>query len=318
MTNKLCSTVSEPENPFKMATGDISSSMFSVRNFTDDLTKDAIDEDTSGEGDWLGKTRKTMTINLKAALKASNDALANVKQKRVNDRRMYQTIITKITNYYKNKLQESRDLPWSQRSQPAQLAQQSCQSAQHPCVDQSVQTLHNHVADQAVQTESIDEVSAVDRIYDEAAANVETLKEEVCQLKKKVAELVFSNNRYHLAISYCTVCTSDDEFSDGSLSDVSIKASTPVTTSLGTLEPSISPVLCSSVLSSSPSSSSSVPALIPGSVLKEKQADTVVKRKDKTFINRMVKTLAKLEAKTRSLSTRGRRGCSLGSRGLSP
>ena len=70
VTNKLCSTVSEPENPFKMATGDISSSMFSVRNFTDDLTKDAIDEDTSGEGDWLGKTRKTMTINLKAALKA--------------------------------------------------------------------------------------------------------------------------------------------------------------------------------------------------------------------------------------------------------
>jgi len=298
VTDKLCSTVSEPENPFKMATGTTPSSMVSVGNFTDDSTKDVIDEETSGEDDWLGKTRKIMTINLKAALKASNDALANVKQKRVNDRRMYNTIITKITNHYKNKLQESRVSPlsWSQRCQPAQLAQQSRQSARQPCVDQAVQISHYNVADQAVQTESINEVSGVHRIYDKAAANEVTLKEEVSQLRKKMAELVFSNNRYHLSISNCTVCTSDDEFSDGSLSDVSIKASTPVTTSLGTLEPSISPVLFSSS-SSSPASSSSVPALIPASVLKEKQANTLATRKDKTFINRMVKTLAKLEAK---------------------
>ena len=47
----------------------------------------------------------------------------------------------------------------------------------------------------------------------------------------------------------------------------------------------------------SPSSSSPVPALIPGSVLKGKQTNTVAKREEKTFINRMVKTLAKLEAK---------------------
>ena len=161
-----------------------------------------------------------------------------------------------------------------------------------------MQISHNNVADQAVQTESIDEVSGVHRIYDEAAANVVILKEEVGQLRKKVAELVFSNNRYHLSISNCTVCTSDDEFVDASSHDsVSIKASTPMSTSLGTLEPSISPVLCSSVSSSSPSSSSPVPALIPGSVLKGKQTNTVAKRKDKTFINRMVKTLAKLEAK---------------------
>ena len=32
---------------------------------------------------------------------------------------------------------------------------------------------------------------------------------------------------------------------------------------------------------------------MPGLEVKEKQADTVVRRKDKTFINRMVKTLAK-------------------------
>ena len=33
-------------------------------------------------------------------------------------------------------------------------------------------------------------------------------------LKQKISDLTYENNRYHLAISYCTVCTSDDEFSD--------------------------------------------------------------------------------------------------------
>ena len=283
MTNKICSTVSEPENPFKMANGAIPSSMFS----------DAIYEETSGECDWLGKTRKMMTINLKAALKASNDALANEKQKRVNDRRMYNTIVTKITNHYKNKLQESRVSPLSQ------LVQQCRQSAHQPCGDQAVQTLHNIVADQALQTEPIDEVSGVDRTYEEAAADVIIMKEEVAQLRKKVAELVFSNNRYHLSISNCTVCTSDDEFSDASLHDgVSIKASTSMTTSCDTLEPSISPVLCSSVSSSdAPALSSTVPAMMQSSVVKKEYAETKMRSKDKTFISRMVTTLTRLKTK---------------------
>ena len=105
---------------------------------------------------------------------------------------------------------------------------------------------------------------------------------EICQLKQTIADLAYENNRYHLALSYCTVCTSDDEFSDAYLSDeVSIKASTPVSISLDTLEPSISPV----------------PPLMPCSVVKGKQTHSDVKRKDKAFINRMMKTLAKLETK---------------------
>ena len=106
---------------------------------------------------------------------------------------------------------------------------------------------------------------------------------EICQLKQTIAEFAFENNRYHLALSYCTVCTSDDdEFSDAYLTDeVSIKASTPVSTSLDTLEPSILPV----------------PPLMPCSVVKGEQTHSDAKRKDKAFINRMVKTLAKLETK---------------------
>ena len=124
----------------------------------------------------------------------------------------------------------------------------------------------------------------------------DALFDEISKLKQEVSQLVYENNRYHLSISYCTVCTSDDEFSDASLSDVSIKASTPVSASLDTLEPSISPVPCSS--SGIPALSSTVPALMPGTVVKgRKLTNTVVKRKDETFINRMVKTLTKLEAK---------------------
>ena len=138
------------------------------------------------------------------------------------------------------------------------------------------------VCNQAVVSESTDKVSTTDRLHGEGVANVDALKEEVCQLQKKVVELVYMNNRYHLLISNCTVCTSDDEFSDASLSDeVSIKASTPVTTSPDTLEPSLSPVPCLGVASS----------------VEKKQADIKMKNKDKTFIKRMVKTLAKMEVK---------------------
>ena len=303
MTSKLCSTLPEPENPFKMAAVGISSSLFSVSNLTDNLTKGAIDEETS-HGDWLKKTREMMTINLKTALKASKVALANEKQKRVNDRRTYETIIAKIRNHYKNKLQESRASPFSQQSQPAQLARQSRQSARQSCVDQSVQTLHNHVADQSVQTESNDEEFVGESA--EAAAAV-TLQAEVNQLKKKMAELVFVNNRYHLALSNCTFCASDEPDSPDASSflDVSIRASTPL--------PSSDPDL--------PLQSSPIPSLMSLTFEDKRKVKvkTVEKSKDTTFISRMIKTLAKLETKyltpqhkrKKRLFTRKQKTCSI-------
>ena len=124
--------------------------------------------------------------------------------------------------------------------------------------------------------------------------------DEVKNLKQRISELTHENNRYHLAISYCTVCAPDDADPEVPSLEVSIKASPPVTTSLDTLDPSTPPVPCSGVPSSDVSAlSSTVPALMPGSVVKSKQTNTVVRRKDETFINRMVKILAKLEAKYR-------------------
>ena len=88
-------------------------------------------------------------------------------------------------------------------------------------------------------------------------ASRDALVDEISKLKQEVSKIVYENCRYHVSISYCTVCTSDDEFSDASLSDVSIKVSTLVITSLVTLEPSIPPAPCSC----SSVSRSGVPAL---------------------------------------------------------
>ena len=79
------------------------------------------------------------------------------------------------------------------------------------------------------------------------------------------------------------------------MSEVSTKASSPVTASHGTLEPSISPVPCSDVPSSGVPVLSSRPLLSRS--VETKQKDPVMKSKDKNFISRMMKTLTKLEMK---------------------
>ena len=122
------------------------------------------------------------------------------------------------------------------------------------------------------------------KMLGEREAREEVKNDEINNLKRKISELAYENNRYHLAISNCTFCASDDpDDSDASSSDASITASIPVSFGLPSSDPG--------------SLSSPIPALMPGLDVKEKQADTVMKRKDKSFINRMAMTLAKLEAK---------------------
>jgi len=129
-------------------------------------------------------------------------------------------------------------------------------------------------------------------------ASKDALVDYISKLKHEVSTLVYENNRYHLAISNCTMCTSDDEFSNASLPDeVSMIISTPVTASLDTLEPSTSPVPCPGVPSSvDPDlSRTSTPPLLSRSV--EKKLGDSKKSKDRNFILRMVRTLTKLETK---------------------
>ena len=110
--------------------------------------------------------------------------------------------------------------------------------------------------------------------------------DEINNLKQRISKLTYENNRYHLAISNCTFCASDDaDTCDAISSDASIRASASVsfTSSSPGPDPALSP--------------RTLPALMSGFDVKERQADTKVKSKDKTFIKRMVKTLTKLEAK---------------------
>ena len=63
----------------------------------------------------------------------------------------------------------------------------------------------------------------------EARENVEN--DQINNLKQKISELAYENNRYHLAISNCTFCVSDDDPDNSDVSSwsyASIMASTPV------------------------------------------------------------------------------------------
>ena len=95
----------------------------------------------------------------------------------------------------------------------------------------------------------------------EALENVKD--DEVNNLKQIIPELTYKNNKYHLTIWNCTFCGSDDDPDNSdasSWSDASITASTPV--SLG---------LPSWV-------SSTIPALMPGLKVKEKQEWEVIQK----------------------------------------
>ena len=139
--------------------------------------------------------------------------------------------------------------------------------------------------------------AAIMKMSAEREALESVKNEEINKLKQQILELTHQNNRYHLAISYCTVCATDaaDSEVSSSTSDVSINASTPVTTSLATLEPSISPIPCSDVPSSVALALSSQPLL--SSSFKTRQADSIMQSKEKNFILKMVKKLDKLETK---------------------
>ena len=175
----------------------------------------------------------------------------------------------------------------SQQSQtsPGNLIRNSIRSLN------SIQTLAIPSADLSLQTESDDEDLVADN---SEVASAVALQVEVNQLKNEVAALVFMNNRYHLAISNCTFCASDDDTSDASISlDASTRASTPVCRGPRT-------GISSALSSSGPAMQSrTIPALMSLTIDDRIKAevDTMQKRKDKAFISGMVKTLTKLETK---------------------
>ena len=81
-------------------------------------------------------------------------------------------------------------------------------------IDKSVQTVPSFAVGQSVQTEIITWSSTGQQTDEYKSAEYDALQYEIAQLKEKVAELVYMNNRYHFALSNCTLCDTDDVSDD--------------------------------------------------------------------------------------------------------
>ena len=163
----------------------------------------------------------------------------NEKFKALNDE--YEAKVKSMEDDHEKSLKMLRQPPsptlcdQSLQTLPVQLTNRSQQTAPENFSDDSMQTPAISFADLPVQTEPIDEELGPDGA--EAVAVV-ALQAQLDQLKKEVAELVFENNRYHFAISYCTFCALEDDTSDAStFLDTSIRASTPVSSKLPSSDP---------------------------------------------------------------------------------
>ena len=262
--------------------------------------KEAVKEEKAGD-------LKYQVENLKIALKFSNDALAAERQQKLSDRKIFEAKITEVKTKYRKIYEERveeiekfcndkfRDINDKHEARVKSMEDDHEKTlrmlsfmASVPSVDQCMQTLIIPVDNQSVHV-SVDEGSVPSA---EVATAAVALQVEVDHLRKKLTELVFMNNRYHLAISNCTFCASDvTDTSDASstCSDESIRVSTPV----------------SSAYPSSGSDpalpSRTIPALMLMSLTtkdrRQAKTDTVKKNKDQSFITRIVKTLTKLETK---------------------
>ena len=125
----------------------------------------------------------------------------------------------------------------------------------------------------------------------------EELDDEVDRLKSKVSQLTYENNRYHLMLSNCTMCSDETNADDlSSFSD----ASTPQTFNSESSDPSVlSTTVQASVILPSSAPSPAITSTMPPMILSvsEKKSCSVVVQRDQAYISRLVKCLSKLETK---------------------
>ena len=144
----------------------------------------------------------------------------------------------------------------------------------------------------------------LDEIESSCDASKDMLKEDdaITKFKQRISDLVYENNRYHLAISNCTFCASDksDSPDASTFFEASIRASTPL--------PS---------LDLSPASLSSTILALMSINWDRKQANTEQKSNTGPSSTGWLRLSPSWRRSTRPLSTRGRKDCSQG-RGLAP
>ena len=144
----------------------------------------------------------------------------------------------------------------------------------------------------------------------------EAVDDEVGQLKNKVSQLTFENNRYHLMLSNCTMCSDDHSLENSSTffdsstqslpTPIPLLSSTPAVMSMS----SSTPTSCKAVRKEFSSTfgnhslpeSSSTPEVTPSPMPTVKSCTakawwSVGMRRDHAFITRLVKCSTKLEKK---------------------
>ena len=121
--------------------------------------------------------------------------------------------------------------------------------------------------------------------------------DEICRLKKKVSQLTYENNRYHLMLSNCTMCSDDHSLEDTSTIFDSYTQSLPTLmpflSSAQAVESSTTPTLMPLLSSTQSVESSTTPTPCTAD---DTRWSTRMKR-DKACIARLVKCLTKLEVK---------------------
>ena len=251
--------------------------------------------------------------DLKVALAAANVALITERDKHAKDRDMYEMEIEDIKSYcnkYFEKLVNENEAKLKQLDEDYGDNLQKLQEYRDQPLPRTASASTQCQTLSPLTVRCTEDGNVADDERDEEAAPANEDNDKVLQLKRRVAELTFTNNRYHLALSNCTFCVSDnDDSTIVSTCDKSIRASTPLSNEL--------------------SSSGSDQALSPGTIpslmslktedRRQAKVNTTVEKKDKTFISRMIKTVAKLEIKyatpehkrKKRLFTRKRKTCSI-------
>ena len=206
--------------------------------------------------------------NLKDALIAVNAILKTKQQQHANDVKMYELKVEEIKmfcNEYFEKLVNEHDAKLKQLDDDYDDNLKKLQEYRDQPLPRTASMQCQTSFPRTVKCPG--DGNEADDEKDEEADRV-----EIVQLKQKVAELTFANNRYHHAVSFCTLCTSEyDDASNDSSVDL-FTASTPKPHDL----------------------SSSGPVLV-GSVappLQDKQ-----RKKDQAYICRLLKIINKLEVK---------------------
>ena len=152
--------------------------------------------------------------DLKVALAAANVALITERDKHVKDRDMYEMEIEEIKSYcnkYFEKLVNENEAKLKQLDEDYGDNLQKLQEYRDQPLPRTVSASTQCQTLSALTVRCTEDGNVADDERDEEAALAKEDNNEVVQLKRRVAELTFTNNRYHLALSNCTFCVSDND-----------------------------------------------------------------------------------------------------------